>query len=216
MGGNRYLSTMKPLICSIFVGFLTVFGHAQEAGFGRFAVATVHPLATEAAKSAYEKGGNAVDAAVAAGLTLGVVDGHNSGIGGGCFILVRAADGAVTALDGREMAPAQAHRDMYVIGGKLEDEASKTGALASGVPGALKAYELILKKHGKLSLADVLLPAADLAEKGFPIDAVYARKLAATADKLRLFPAASAIFLRADGSPLKKGEVLVQKDLAKT
>lgn len=207
---------MKPLICSIFVGFLTVFGHAQEPGFGRFAVATVHSLATEAAKSAYEKGGNAVDAAVAAGLTLGVVDGHNSGIGGGCFILVRAADGAVTALDGREMAPAQAHRDMYVIGGKLEDEASKTGALASGVPGALKAYELILKKHGKLSLADVLLPAADLAEKGFPIDAVYARKLAATAEKLRLFPAASAIFLHADGSPLKKGEVLVQKDLAKT
>lgn len=207
---------MKPLICSIFVGFLAGFCQAQEPGFGRFAVATVHPLATEAAKSAYEKGGNAVDAAVAAGLTLGVVDGHNSGIGGGCFILVRAADGTVTALDGREMAPAKAHRDMYVIGGKLDDEASKTGALASGVPGALKAYELILKKHGKLSLADVLLPAAELAEKGFPIDAVYARKLAATADKLRLFPASAAIFLHADGTTLKKGEMLVQKDLAKT
>jgi ribosome biogenesis GTP-binding protein YsxC/EngB len=105
---------------------------------------------------------------------------------------------------------------MYVIGGKLDDEASKTGALASGIPGVLRAYDLALKKHGRLTLAELLLPAADLAEKGFPIDEVFARKLAATADKLRLFPASAAIFLKPDGSPLKKGDLLVQKDLAKT
>jgi gamma-glutamyltranspeptidase / glutathione hydrolase len=189
---------------------------ADEPGFPHFAAATVQPLATDAAVNAVKRGGNAVDAAVAAGLTLGVVDGHNSGIGGGCFLVIRAADGTLTAIDGREMAPAKASRDMYVIGGQLDNEASKTGALASAVPGALRAYDLALKKHGKLKLADLLLPAADIAEKGFPIDEVYARKLAATAEKLKLFPASKEIFFKPDGTPLQKGDVLIQKDLANT
>lgn len=206
-----------PLSASLVLGVL--FSGpllAAEPGYPAFAAATVNPLATQAALDAVKRGGNAVDGAVAAGLTLGVVDGHNSGIGGGCFLVIRAADGAITAIDGREMAPAAAHRDMYLVNGKLDEEASKTGALASGVPGALRAYDLALKKHGKLKLADLLLPAAELAEKGFPIDEVYARKLAATAAKLKKFPASAAIFLRPDGTPLKKGDLLVQKDLAKT
>ena len=207
---------MKLLFCSFFVGLGVISAAAQETGFAKFAAATVHPLATDAATAAYARGGNAVDAAIAAALTLGVVDGHNSGIGGGCFIVIRADNGTLTAIDGREMAPAKAHRDMYLKDGKVDDEASKTGALASGIPGALRAYDLALKKHGQLTLADLLRPAADLAEKGFPVDAVYARKLAATAGKLRLFPASAAIFLKADGTPLKEGDLLVQKDLAKT
>lgn len=207
---------MKSLTLALLALIAVTTIPAAEPGYPRFAAASVHPLATEAALRAYEKGGNAVDAAVAAGLTLGVVDGHNSGIGGGCFLVIRAADGTLTSIDGREMAPAKAHRDMYVINGRLDNEASKTGALASGVPGALRAYEHALKKHGRLKLADLLLPAAEIAEKGFPIDEVYARKLAATADKLKQFPASAAIFFKADGTPLKKGDPLVQKDLAAT
>jgi len=206
-----------PLVCAAAVlSAVSAACGAEEAGYEKFAVATVHPLATDAALAAYEMGGNAVDAAVAAGLTLGVVDGHNSGIGGGCFFVIRAADGTVTAIDGREMAPAAAHRDMYVIDGRLDSEASKTGALAPGVPGYLKACDLALRKHGKLTLADLLSPAADLAEKGFPIDEVYERKLAAVAEKMRAFPASAGIFLKPDGVPLKKGDILVQKDLAAT
>jgi gamma-glutamyltranspeptidase / glutathione hydrolase len=64
-------------------------------------VASVHPLATDAGLAALRQGGNAIDAAVAVGLTLGVVDGHNSGLGGGCFILIRRADGKLVAIDGR-------------------------------------------------------------------------------------------------------------------
>jgi len=188
---------------------------ATDAAFPKHAIATVHPLATEAGQQAFAKGGNAIDAAIAAGLTLGVVDGHNSGIGGGCFFVIHAADGTVTCIDGREAAPAKAQRDMYVIGGKVDDEASKTGALASGVPGYLKACAAAQAKHGKLKLADVLLPAADIAEQGFEIDAVYARKLAATAGKLAKFPSSAAIFLK-EGKPLEKGQRLVQSDLAKT
>jgi len=189
--------------------------HAADASYPKHAIATVHPLATAAGMQAFEKGGNAIDAAIAAGLTLGVVDGHNSGIGGGCFFVIHAADGTVTCIDGREMAPAKASRDMYLINGKLDDEASKTGSLASGVPGYLKACAAAQTKHGKLKLADVLLPAAEIAEKGFPLDEVYARKLAATAAKLALFPASAAIFLK-DGKPLEKDQPLIQADLAAT
>lgn len=214
-----------PIIGS--AGWLLIFGwllqgafctaQAQEAkAFSQFAIATVHPLATDAGIEAVRRGGNAVDAAIAAGLMLGVVDGHNSGIGGGCFIVIRAADGSVTCIDGREMAPARAHRDMYVINGKLDERASKTGPLASGVPGALAAYQMALDKHGRLKLADLIRPAADVAEAGFPIDEVYERKLAATAKDVAQFSETAQTLLKADGSPLKKGEVLAQKNLAAT
>lgn len=204
---------MKVFFASLFLaaGIL----HGADPSFSKAAVASVNPLATQAGIQALEKGGNAIDAAVAVGLTLGVVDGHNSGIGGGCFFVIHAADGTVTCIDGREMAGAAASRDMYVINGRLDDEASKTGALASGVPGYLKACAAAQAKHGKLKLADVLLPAAEIAEKGFPIDEVYERKLAATAAKLAKFPSSASIFLK-DGQPLKKGDTLVQTDLAAT
>lgn len=180
------------------------------------AVASVNPLATDAGIAAMKRGGNAVDAAIATALTLGVVDGHNSGLGGGCFILIRAADGTVTAIDGRETAPALATRDMFLKDGKVDDEASKTGPLASATPGALAAYELALKKHGKLKLADLALPAAELAENGFALDEVYARKLAATAGRLKLFEVTRAQFLDATGAPLKKGDTLKQPDLGRS
>ena len=203
----RALSALLLLTAGLLPG--------ADLSFSKAAIATVHPLATQAGIQALEKGGNAIDAAIAAGLTLGVVDGHNSGIGGGCFFVIHAADGTLTCIDGRETAGAAASRDMYVIRGKLDNEASKTGALASGVPGYLKACAAAQAKHGRLKLADVLLPAAETAEKGFPIDEVYARKLAATAAKLAEFPASAAIFLN-NGEPWKKGETLVQKDLAAT
>src|SRR5436190_227998 len=88
------------------------------------AAATVHPLATEAALEAIRNGGNAIDAAVAAALTLGVVDGQNSGLGGGCFFLVRLADGSMAAIDGRETAPAAATRDMFLRDGSADTQAS--------------------------------------------------------------------------------------------
>lgn len=209
---------MKKALVLVVCG-MAAWSSAQTDGpksFDRFAIAAVSPLATQAGVDAVKRGGNAVDAAIACALTLGVVDGHNSGIGGGCFIVIRAADGTVTAIDGREMAPAKAHRDMYVINGRLDDEASKTGPLASGVPGALAAYDLALQKHGKLKLADLLRPAADLAEKGFPIDEVYERKLKGTADRIKKFAESAATLLRPDGTPLKKGDMLVQKNLAAT
>src|SRR5438128_12564002 len=104
-------------------------------------VASGHPLATEAGINVLREGGNAVDAAVAVAFTLGVVDGDNAGIGGGCFIRIRQANGAFVAIDGRETAPARATREMFVRNGQGDTGLSQTGPLASGVPGALAAYE---------------------------------------------------------------------------
>ena len=132
---------MRPVLACFlcFFGFFPIF--AQHG-----AVATVDPLATDAAVRVMKKGGNAIDAAVAAGLTLGVVNGYNSGIGGGCFIVARLADGRVITINGRETAPAKAHRDMYLRDGKPNTGLSQLGPLASGVPGALAAYARLAKE----------------------------------------------------------------------
>jgi gamma-glutamyltranspeptidase/glutathione hydrolase len=180
------------------------------------AVATVQPLATEAGLEAMSRGGNAVDAAVAAALMLGVVDGHNSGIGGGCFVLIRGASGKTLAIDGREMAPLAATREMFVREGKVVPGASTTGPLAIGVPGSVAAYDRALKSAGKLQLRDMLLPAAEVAERGFAIDERYAKKLADEAKDLARFPASAAIYLDGGGKPWPAGHVLRQADLAKS
>jgi gamma-glutamyltranspeptidase/glutathione hydrolase len=179
-------------------------------------VATVQPLATRAGVDAMRHGGNAIDAAVAAALTLGVVDGHNSGIGGGCFMLIRLADGRFIAIDGRETAPRAATRDMYLRDGKADAALSQTGALAAATPGALAAYEHAVRNFGKRPFGEHLKAAAEVAEKGFVVDAVYARKLKGAAENLAKFPPSRAVFLNADGTPLHEGATLKQPDLARS
>ena len=180
------------------------------------AAVTVHPLATKAAMNAFERGGNAVDAIVAAALTLGVVDGFNSGIGGGCFMLIHKPNGRFVAIDGREIAPAAASRDMYLRDGKANPELSRTGALAIGVPGALAAYDLAIRQHGKLSLAEHLSQAATIAEQGFALDRSYLDRLGQVVEKLRRFPGSARIFLDVDGNAWPSGHRLKQPDLAKS
>lgn len=205
---------LLPLLALLSVIATTLSGQSPVAEHGM--LATVHPLATRAGVDAFRRGGNAVDAAVAAALTLGVVDGHNSGIGGGCFLLIRLADGRLVAIDGRETAPAASTRDMYIRDGKADTALSQTGALASATPGALAAYEHAVRNFGKRPLKEQLLAAADLAEKGFPIDSTYASRLKAAATNLARFPASREIFLKADGAPYREGEVLKQADLARS
>ena len=107
---------------------------ADTATAEKWIAATVHPLATEAAVDVFREGGNAVDAAIAGALTLGVVDGFNSGIGGGCLILIRTADGQITAIDGREMAPGAATKDMFVRDGKPIPHASTPARSPAAFP----------------------------------------------------------------------------------
>jgi len=201
---------VRALFLSLMVGSLSSL-HATE-GF----VASVQPLATQAGLDALRAGGNAIDAAAAVALTLGVVDGHNSGIGGGCFFLARLADGTFIALDGRETAPAKATRDMYLKDGQVISELSKTGPLASATPGALAVYAEAVRQHGKLPFSNAFTAGIHHADEGFPIDRVYAKKLAGQVTNLALFPSSKAIFLKSNGSPYLEGETILQKDLAES
>ncbi|MBN4055165.1 gamma-glutamyltransferase [bacterium AH-315-K03] len=207
-------SLLFLLLCSSLGVWASDYARTSNNGVG--AVASVHPLATQAGLDVLEKGGTAIDAAVATALTLGVVDSQNSGIGGGCFAVIHFADGRVLALDGREMAPKAAHRDMYLVDGKGDISLSTTGALAIGVPGSLAVYQHLLKEGGKFSLKDLLLPAAQLAEDGFALSQVSHSRLKATAKKLRLFPSSAKILLNEKGQPWPAGHQLIQKDLATT
>jgi len=179
-------------------------------------VATVDPLATDAGVAALGRGGNAIDAAVASALMLGVVNGYNSGLGGGCFIVIRLADGTLVALDGRETAPAKARRDMFLRDGKPQPHLSRSGPLASGVPGALAAYDCAVRRYGRLCLRELLVPVADRAEEGFPLDAGYAARLKRAAAELGRWEGSRAVLLKADGSPHEEGDRLKQPDLART
>lgn len=190
--------------------------YARVSADGKVAVATVNPYATQIAMDTVARGGNALDAAIAATFALGVVDGHNSGIGGGCFILVRLADGRVLAIDGREMAPAAATRDMFLVDGKANPELSRTGALAVGVPGSVLALDKLRQLGAALRWRDLILPSAELADKGFVVSHSLAERLAATAPNLAKFPASAAIYLDAKQQPWVAGSELRQVDLADT
>lgn len=207
--------TLICLLCSCMVQAQKPQHYAATTGNGQGAVASVNPIATELGLNIYARGGNAVDAAVATAFALGVVDGFNSGIGGGCFILARLESGEILAIDGREMAPGKAHRDMFIREGKAVPELSRTGALAIGIPGSVQALYELQKKAGKLSFADVILPAARIAEKGYPINDYYAARLTRAVDKLAKFQPSADIFLN-KGEPLAAGDLLVQTDLADT
>lgn len=190
--------------------------YAQVSADGSVAIATVNTYASNIAMGVIAKGGNAIDAAVAATFALGVVDGQNSGIGGGCLILVRLANGKIYAIDGREMAPAAANRDMFLAQGKADPELSRTGALAVGIPGSVMALYKLQQLGGALKFHDDVLPAADLADTGFRISNSMAERLAATSAKLATFPASAAIFLDENKKPRVAGAILQQRDLAAT
>ncbi len=209
------ISFVAAIQCTILFS-VSIGARAELAHGQRGMVASVDKLATQAGIDAMKNGGNAVDAAVAVALTLGVVDGQNSGIGGGCFMLIRRANGEIIALDGREMAPQKATRDMFVRGGKGDTTLSQVGALAVGIPGSVAVYANAVKKYGRRSLAQALLPAAKIAETGFVLDKDDESRLASASTLLKTFPASRAIFFKANGMPFRAGEILKQPDLARS
>lgn len=181
------------------------------------AVATAHPLATQAGLEILEAGGNAFDAAVAVSAALAVVEPYSSGIGGGGFwLLHRASDGFEIMVDGRERAPLAAHRDMYLDDdGNVVPRLSVDGALAAGIPGAPAALAHIAEHYGKLSLAASLAPAIRYARDGFEVEEHYRRMAGFRLDALLADDAAAEIFLAGDDVP-ETGTVIRQPDLAVT
>ena len=136
----------------------------------RAAVASAHPLASEAGVEILARGGNAFDAAVAVSAALGVVEPYGSGLGGGGFFLLHlASDDKDIMIDGREVAPAAARADMYLDeNGEPIPGASRDGPLAAGIPGLPAALVHLAENYGRLPLSESLQPAIRFAEQGFP------------------------------------------------
>ena len=179
-------------------------------------VATDEELGSRAGLEILQKGGNAVDAAVATAFALAVVEPAAGNIGGGGFMMVRMADGRTSFLDYREVAPGKATRDMYIKpDGKLDLEASVLGYKAVAVPGTVAGLELALKTYGTMQLAEVIAPAIRLAENGFPVTGSLAHEFAEEKKDLQRFSVSSRIFLK-NGEMYKVGETLRQPELAAT
>ncbi len=181
-------------------------------------VASASELASQIGVEILQKGGNAVDAAVATGLALAVTYPRAGNLGGGGFLILRLADGRTTAIDFREQAPAGATRDMYLdAGGKVVAGRSTVGYLASGVPGTIAGFALALEKYGsgRISWADVVEPARRLAAEGMPMTPALARDLRASEKLLFEFADSRRIFLR-DGQYYEAGERFIQADLGRT
>ncbi|ECR1497636.1 gamma-glutamyltransferase [Campylobacter jejuni] len=180
-------------------------------------VLSSHELANKIGKEVLDKGGNAIDAAVAVGYALAVVHPAAGNIGGGGFAVIHLANGENTTLDFREMAPLKASRNMYLDSkGEVIKDASTIGYLAAGVPGTVKGMSAMLDRYGTMKLKDLMAPAIKLAEKGYLINDRQEQTMLEAKDMFKEFSSSSKYFLKKDGSTYKSGDLFVQKDLAKT
>jgi len=181
------------------------------------AIASAHPLATQAGMAILNQGGNAFDAAVTVSAVLAVVEPYGSGLGGGGFwLLHQGASQKFIMIDGREKAPLAATQNMFLDSqGQVIPQLSRRGALAAGIPGQPAALVHIAQKYGQLPLSVTLAPAIDLARKGFAADQRYRNYVQRALSKLQQFPSTADVFLSGVGVPAL-GELIKQPDLAAT
>ncbi len=175
--------------------------------------------ASEAGITILEKGGNAIDAAVAVGFALAVTSSGNGNLGGGGFLIASFNDGLSISLDHREKAPSMADKDMFLNdSGNVIPGMSLYSRASSGVPGTVDGLIRILNDYGsgEISLAEVLAPAIRLAEKGFLLSHYEAKRFNAYKEFFEHNEAAKKIFIRKDGKPWEKNNRFIQLDLAKT
>jgi len=188
---------------------------SRTVSAAEFAIATAHPLATQAGIDILKQGGNAFDAAIAVTTTLAVVEPYSSGLGGGGFYLLHdQKQNKQVMLDAREKAPLAAHRDMYLNAeGEVDHDLSMNGVLSAGIPGIPLALDH-LQSRGKLSLKQNLANAIKIAESGFEVDEIYLRMMKFRGDVVKRYES-SALFFDQGNIP-QIGWRLKQPDLAKT
>lgn len=183
-------------------------------------IASTNQVASRVGVDIMKRGGNAVDAAIAVGFALAVTHPAAGNLTGGGFMVIRLKNGKTTAIDYREMAPAAAHRNVFLDknGNLIEGEGgSLVGYRAAGVPGTVRGMELALKKYGsgKLSWAQLVEPARRLAANGFVMTYSLARSLKNSEEYLSKYAETKRIYLR-NGNFYKEGEIFRQPDLAAT
>ncbi len=178
-------------------------------------VSSSHPLASEVGVNILKKGGNAADATVATFFALSVVYPVAGNIAGSAFVVYRLKDGQIGSIDGREKAPAKAHRDMFLDkDGNVIKDLSLLGHLAVGVPGSVDAMVEMHKKFGKLAWKDVIQPAIELANNGFKLTKREAESLNRAKEQFKKINSYSLHVVREDRS-WQEGDLIFYKDLAK-
>ncbi|MDX1575029.1 MAG: gamma-glutamyltransferase, partial [Kiloniellales bacterium] len=179
-------------------------------------VASQEAVASRIGAEVLRNGGNAVDAAVAVGFALAVTLPRAGNLGGGGFMLVHDAEsGETVAIDYREMAPASAHKDLFLDAkGEVDTDKAWYSRAAAGVPGTVAGLALALERYGTLSLAEAIQPAIRLARDGITVTRSLSDALTSASERLLKVPATAAIFFHPDGTPYQPGETLVQADLA--
>ncbi|MDF2051794.1 MULTISPECIES: gamma-glutamyltransferase [unclassified Arthrobacter] len=228
--GRRLGAVTAALAMSVTTGALAspASAHPRQAdnvekrptatGYGG-AVSTVDPDASAAAIEILRKGGNAVDAAVAAAATLGVTEPYSAGIGGGgYFVFYDAKRGKVSTIDGRETAPAAMPPDAFLKPGTTEPypfTKQATSGISVGVPGTPATWERALDRWGSLSLAETLQPAIEVATDGFVVDETFRQQTDENDERFRPFAATVELFLPGGQLPVV-GSVLNNPDLAET
>ena len=193
----------------------------QPVALGRGgAAASVDELATAAAISVLRRGGDAVDAAVAASAVLGVVEPYSCGIGGGGFMVIyRAGTRRLVTIDAREVAPRAFRPDVFLdpaTGRAIPFAELVTSGLGVGVPGTVRGWEQALRRYGRMSLRTLLAPAIRIARNGFVVDQTFSEQTAANAARFRDFTSTRALFLTPSGEAPAVGTVLRNPDLART
>lgn len=180
-----------------------------------FMVVTANPLATQAGYQMLEKGGSAMDAAIAAQLVLNLTEPQSSGIGGGGFaVYYRQADGSLTTYDGRETAPGAARADRFLRDGRpLPFGELVNSGISVGVPGLVRMMELAHRHEGKLPWAELFEPAIQIAENGFTVSHRLHTMLARSRSLARQ-PAAAAYYLDPNGEPWPVGHILKNPEFA--
>jgi gamma-glutamyltranspeptidase / glutathione hydrolase len=179
--------------------------------------ATVDALGTQAAVDTLRKGGNAVDAAVAAAGVLGVVEPFSCGIGGGGFMVIRTRRGDVTTIDSRELSPTKMRPDSFwENGAPLPFNDARYSGLSAGVPGTVAGWDRALDEYGTKDLDDVLEPGIRVAENGFVVDQTFFDQTMPNVPWFNDIPSTAAIYLDPDGSPRDVGSVLRNPDMART
>src|SRR5580765_7014173 len=175
-------------------------------------VAAGHPLAAEAGMRILKAGGNAIDAAIATWAVQGEVEPGMTGLGADMFVLYyNAKTREVRFINGTGFAPQAATIDFYKSKGGIPDD----GPLSIAVPGAVGGAAYAVKTYGTKPLADVLAPAIEIADNGFPISEALAGGLRSARAKLAKFPSSTRIWFK-DGKPLEMGDVVRNPDLART
>jgi gamma-glutamyltranspeptidase/glutathione hydrolase len=180
-------------------------------------VVSTHPVASQIGLQILEKGGNAIDAAVAVNFALAVCHPAAGNIGGGGFLVYRSAKGKSYTLDYREKAPQNASRDMYLDAtGAIIPNKSFVGIFSAGVPGTVRGMVDMHRKFGRLPWSELIQPAIDLAMEGVTLTEKEARGLNRNrVDFLRENPGKSYL-VSANGADYTKGQVVTQVDLGNT